>query len=230
MSKLYGLKRVSVMKLSKSRREFFDSEAEVWEDKHYPPEVRKNLEELISSEFCLSPDISVLDVGTGTGILIPFLTGILGSGGIICSFDLSFPMVRQAKRKLSRNQDGVLCADVHHIPFRSNVFDRVICFAAFPHFDDPAMAMSEMARVLAPGGRLIIAHLLSREELARHHASRNEVSMDLLPDDETFVKLAMMANLEVEKIEDRAGRFVLRAKKIERSWENVISAERSVVI
>lgn len=201
------------MKLSKSRREFFDQEAQVWEEKHYPPEVRRKLEELVLSEFSISPGMRILDVGTGTGILISLIRRILGETGILCSFDLSFPMVKEARKKLTRKRDGVFCADVHRLPFRNEVFDQVICFAAFPHFDDPALAVREMARVLVSGGRLIVAHLLSREELAHHHAARSEVAEDLLPDDETFVKLAEGADLAVEKIEDRPGRFVFKATK-----------------
>jgi len=201
------------MKKDRSKREFFDKEALIWEEKYYPSEVRQRLEELVVSEFSIVPGIRVLDVGTGTGILIPYLVRLLGGSGLICSFDLSFPMVCEAKKKLSRMQDGVLCADVHDLPFKSEVFDRVICFAAFPHFDEPEKAIGEMTRVIKPGGILVIAHLLSREELARHHASRNEVAEDLLPDDETFLRLAEVCGLRVEKIDDRPGRFVLRALK-----------------
>lgn len=199
--------------MGRDRREFFDKEAHTWEEKHYPPEVRKKLEELILSEFSISPGLKILDVGAGTGILIPFLATLLGSSGIICSFDISFPMIQQAKLKLSRKQDQVICADVHHIPFRSNIFDLVICFAAFPHFDNPEQAIREMARVLKMEGRLIIAHLLSREELARHHFGRCEVSRDLLPSDETFTEMAENAGLVVEKIVDIPGKFLFRAKK-----------------
>lgn len=200
--------------MERSRRKFFDREADTWEEKHYPDEVRIKLKELIDSEFLISEGLRVLDVGTGTGILIPFLIPLLGSYGIVCSFDLSFPMTRQAKLKLSRKQDQVLCADVHHIPFRPGVFDRVICFAAFPHFDNPELALKEMSRVLKTGGKLIIAHLLSRDELARHHSTTDEVSRDLLPEDKIFIKIAEEAGCVVEKIVDRPGRFVLRARKL----------------
>jgi len=201
------------MKESRSKKEFFDKEALVWEEKYYPPEVRQKLEDLVISEFSIIPGIRVLDVGTGTGILIPYLVKLLGNTGFICSLDLSFPMVCEAKKKLSRMQDGVVCADVHHLPFRSEAFDRVICFAAFPHFDEPKKAIGEMTRVIKPGGMLVIAHLLSREELAHHHASHSEVAKDLLPDDETFLHLADAYGLRVEKIDDRPGRFVLKAFK-----------------
>ncbi|MCX7823338.1 MAG: class I SAM-dependent methyltransferase [Syntrophobacterales bacterium] len=200
--------------MGRSRLEFFDREAHRWEEKHYPMEVRKRLEELVLSEFCVVPGTNVLDVGSGTGIIIPLVSNLLGPSGFLCSFDLSFPMIRKAKPKISRDQDGLLCADVHHIPLRSNVFDLVICFAAFPHFDNQELAIQEMARVLKKGGRLIIAHLLSREELARHHASRNEVRGDLLPSDEVFTELAKKAGLQVEKIIERSGCFLFRAIKV----------------
>jgi hypothetical protein len=77
-------------------------------------------------------------------------------------------MVRLARCKPLLEQDLVVQADSHHLPFDANTFDNVICFAAFPHFDDPDLALFEMARVARSGARVVIAHLLSREELARH--------------------------------------------------------------
>jgi hypothetical protein len=63
------------------------------------------------------------------------------------------------------------------------VFDRVICFAAFPRFDNPGQALQEMARVVKTGGAHIVAHLMSRKELAAHHGSHATVARDVLPPD-----------------------------------------------
>jgi ubiquinone/menaquinone biosynthesis C-methylase UbiE len=152
-------------------------------------------------------------MGTGPGVLIPYLREAIGPSGRICSFDLSLPMVRQARSKPLLAQDLVLQADCHRLPFAGGAFDNVICFAAFPHFNDPALALSEMARVAQPGARIVIVHLLSREELARHHGGHAAVADDILPDFERMRVSFHRAGLDDPIIEDRPGRYLATGEK-----------------
>jgi ubiquinone/menaquinone biosynthesis C-methylase UbiE len=196
----------------RAQRDFFDSRAREWEQNCYPKEVRVRLGELVP-EFDLKPAARVLDVGTGSGVLIPYIRHAIGLEGRLCAFDLSRPMVRQARMKPLLPLDLVLQADAQRLPFGAGVFDNVICFAAFPHFDDPALAVREMARVARSGARVVIAHLLSREELARHHGGHKAVADDILPDDELMSVFFREAGLEDPFIEDRPGRYLARARK-----------------
>lgn len=196
----------------RSRREFFDARASDWEATCYPEEVRGRLVELLSC-FGLAPGACVLDVGTGPGVLIPYLRRAVGPEGRVVAFDLSLPMVRKAREKPLAPHDLVVQADGHRLPFRRAVFDRVICFAAFPHFDDPGLALEEMGRVLKPGGSLVIAHLLSREELARHHGGHAAVADDVLPPAPVMEALFARAGLEPPSIEDCPGRYLACGRK-----------------
>ncbi len=195
-----------------NKQDFFDTHAENWEKVHYPSQVRKKLW-LLMQEFNITEGERILDVGTGTGILIPYLRKLIGDEGQICAFDLSFQMIRQAYSKIKRSDDMVLRADVHHIPFLSDVFDKVICFAAFPHFSDHLAALCEMGRVLRNGGSIIIAHLLSREELARHHGSHPSVAGDVLPDNQKMHTLFQKAGLKLLGITDIPGRYLAKGIK-----------------
>ena len=76
-------------------------------------------------------------MGTGPGILLPHLRSGVGKSGQTCAFDLSFEMLRSAAAKPLGPEDILVRADTHFIPFREGHFDRVICFAAFPHFATP---------------------------------------------------------------------------------------------
>lgn len=191
---------------------FFDTRAEHWEETCYPPPVRERLLKLIEA-FGITPEERVLDVGTGPGVLLPYLRDRVGPSGRLCAFDLSMQMLRQARQKPRAAQDTVLQADAHHIPFRDEMFDRVICFAAFPHFQDPRYALQEMSRVLNPGGHLIIAHLMSRKELAAHHASHASVATDVLPEHDHMKMLFVDARLSASDIVDRPGRYLARGVK-----------------
>jgi ubiquinone/menaquinone biosynthesis C-methylase UbiE len=194
------------------KQTFFDSRASDWEETCYPEPVRARLQEL-TKEFGVRRGEHVLDVGTGPGVLIPYLRARTGPPGRICAFDLSFEMTKQANRKERASDDMVIRADVHRIPFGDNAFDRVICFAAFPHFHDPGQAVHEMARVLKPEGELIIAHLMSREELARHHGGHEAVARDVLPGDRQMASLFLDAMLSRPDILNRPGRYLARGRK-----------------
>ena len=195
-----------------TKTSFFDSRAENWEETCYPAPVRARLRHLIR-EFGVRQGERVLDVGTGPGVLLPYLRRLVGASGQVCGFDLSLEMIRRACRKPRAPMDIFAQADVHSIPFNNNRFDRVICFAAFPHFKNPERAVQEMGRVLRAGGTLIIAHLMSREELAMHHASHASVARDVLPTDHEMKTLFVKANLSPPEIIDIPGRYLARGKK-----------------
>lgn len=187
--------------------DFFDHRAKNWEAHNYPPDVRKRLEELIPA-FGIRQGERVLDIGTGPGILIPYLQERVGAGGRICALDFSFGMARMARMKGGTTKDIVLRADVHHLPLRSQSQDRVICFAAFPHFADPLSALMEMSRVLVPGGVMVIAYLMSRRELEAHHAAHSSVARDVLPAPGKMRAMFAGAGLTAPNIVDVPGRYV----------------------
>lgn len=194
----------------KGKEEFFELRAASWEQTCYPPEVRARLEALLP-QFDIGPGEWVLDVGTGPGILIPYVQRLVGSEGRVVAFDLAGAMTVEAAKKCAAPWGLALQADVHAIPCRSGAFDRVLCFAAFPHFKNPLQSLREMARVLKPKGKLVIAHLLSREELARHHATHEEVRRDVLPDAQTMTFLITAAGLHLRTLVDESGRYLLKA-------------------
>lgn len=195
-----------------SQREFFNSRAEQWEAKCYPPPVRRRLEELVR-DFRISPGARVLDMGAGSGVLQPYLRSLLGSRGTLLAFDISENMLRQARKKELSPRDMFFQGDALHLPLHPESFDHVICFAAFPHFPDPEQALREMARVAKRGGEVVIAHLMSREELARHHGTHDTVADDVLPDASTMGGLFQAAGLDAPEVVDRPGRYLARARK-----------------
>ena len=194
------------------RAVFFDERAAKWEENCYPPEARARLRELLPY-FGLRPGAAVLDLGAGTGILAPYLRDILSAEGMIVSLDVSFEMARLAAMKDSYGKGGVLQATAMRLPLRDASMDTALCFAAFPHFEDKLVALTEMFRVLKPGGNVVVAHLLSRAELSRHHGGCSAVANDKLPDDDGMRGLFLAAGFQVPEIVDIPGRYIARSAK-----------------
>ena len=150
------------------RRTFFDRHAGSWDERFHDADERARLSELVDS-FGLAAGDAVLDVGTGTGVLLPFLREAIGHEGRLAAMDFSFNMLQQAGERRKSAEATFLNGGVESIPFCSRQFDFVTCFAAFPHFPNKGKALLEMVRVLRPGGKLAIAHLKSAEEINRLH-------------------------------------------------------------
>jgi ArsR family transcriptional regulator len=100
-----------------------------------------------------------LDIGTGTGRLLELLAPKIGSG---LGIDASRAMLALARVRLARQEFshlGVRLADMYALPLASRSFDLVLMQMVLHYADPPAQALAEAARVLAPGGRLIVVDL-----------------------------------------------------------------------
>ena len=189
------------------RAAFFDERASTWEERCYPPGARESLRQLVPL-FGVKKGDTMLDMGTGTGILAPYLRELAGPEGMLLSMDVSMEMLRHAAQKEAYDNGLLMQATAMRLPVQDASIDIVICFAAFPHFSDKQYALNEMYRVLRPGGRLCIAHLLSREELSRHHGGHCAVAEDKLPDDHAMRGLFTEAGFPAPAITDIPGRYL----------------------
>jgi ubiquinone/menaquinone biosynthesis C-methylase UbiE len=175
--------------------------------------VREKLPSLVAS-FNLASGAMVLDMGTGPGTLVPYLQDAIGPSGRVFPFDLSLEMLRQARVKLGPAAPSPVQATAMRLPFRDASFHAVVCFAAFPHFEDKGAALSEMARVAKPGAPVIIAHLLSRAELMAHHGAHSAVARDALPEEDRMRDLFLLAGLPDPVIIDAPGRYLAICRKL----------------
>lgn len=200
------------MDLETQRAQFFDERAEKWEETCYPDTVRERLWPVVAG-FGLPIGGRVLDMGTGPGTLIPYLRRAIGPEGRIMAFDAAPGMVEVARFKCVDGRTEVVCASAMDMPFESEAFDAVVCFAAFPHFSDKALALREMVRVAKSGAPVIIAHLLGRAQLAAHHGAHPAVADDHLPDDVTMCALFLQAGLPAPQVTDLENYYEAKARK-----------------
>jgi len=124
--------------------------------------------------------VHVLDVACGTGVL--FLDYLKRGAASVTGIDISPEMARIAASKFP--QVNVLCGDVEETAF-DRQFDCIMVYNAFPHFQSPNRLIKTLAGLVKPGGRLSVAHGMSRAALTNHHAGRaSEVSIDLMHEEQ----------------------------------------------
>lgn len=102
---------------------------------------------------------SVLDLACGTGLYSRELARRVPSG-VVVGLDRSLPMLGEATRRASHEGLANLIwihGDAAHLPLESARFDLVICCGALHLFTDVAGVLKEIARVLKPSGRLVVA-------------------------------------------------------------------------
>jgi ArsR family transcriptional regulator len=151
-------------------RDFFAGIAHRWDEirhQYEHPDIR-----LGAVGALVDRNLKVLDIGTGTGAMLPVFGAHVG---LTVAVDNSEAMLARAQDLCRREQlQGIsLCnADVARLPFASGAFDAVNCSMVLHHVDSPAAAVAEMARVTQPAGKVMVTGFTRhdqdwmREELA----------------------------------------------------------------
>jgi ubiquinone/menaquinone biosynthesis C-methylase UbiE len=107
----------------------------------------------------LKPDDVILDVGTGTGLMLPWIAEHLTSGKVI-GIDLSEKMLARARERVKECgfEDRVELSyeDAEGMSFQDGMFDKVIASYALTTIPDPVKMISEIYRVLKPKGQAVI--------------------------------------------------------------------------
>ena len=152
------LKSVLARRPSKSQ-EFFESAAGQWD------KLRRELfggaSYLQALPAFLDPSWRVADLGCGTGqvsaALAPFVARV-------AAVDRSGEMLQTARRRLREfaNVD-VRRGELEAVPLDDDAFDAAILMLVLHHVADPAAVLREAARILAPGGKLVIGDMLPHD-------------------------------------------------------------------
>lgn len=196
------------------KKSFFNQMAEGWDERFYTQEMRERLPQLVSL-FQLQKRARILDVGAGTGGIIPYLLEAIGPEGSLWAIDYAEEMVKIGRMKFQKESRVIFeLASVENLPYKDQFFDHVVCFGAFPHFEDKKEALEEMGRVLKTGGTLIIAHALSSVALRSHHQNCGPVSTDFLPEEGEMRSLLGKAGFQVKRLIDEPKRYLCEGEKI----------------
>ena len=105
----------------------------------------------------------VLEVGVGTGISLPDYSRATR----LCGVDISEPMLRKAQERVTEfqlnNVEGLWVMDAEHLTFPDNSFDVVVAQYVVTTVPNPEATLDEFARVLKPGGEIVLVSRVGAE-------------------------------------------------------------------
>ena len=175
-----------------------------------PKEVQQRLRAIVG-KVQLKRGERVLDVGTGTGVLIPLIRSYEIEDVVGC--DLSSGMLTVAE-KLHRDVT-FWCGDVVDLPDHLGLFDVVFVNAVFGNLWDQRAALSRINEVLKQGGRICISHPLGSRYVAELQRSDPRRTPHTLPDPEDLLGMIYHLSLQLTHYEDERDLYVAVLAKTE---------------
>lgn len=175
-------------------REFFNNVAFEWDKMCNHDDVKlKKIIDLSS----IRNNAKILDVGTGTGILLSYL--LEKSPLQITAIDISENMIVVAKEKYKGNGVEFIVKDI--MEFNETGFDYIFIYSAYPHFNNKEALFKHLLARLNKDGKIIIAHSESKEKINQIHSKNDTVKHDVLPAAEVTTKI-MSKYFTIDKVID----------------------------
>ncbi|KIA60944.1 methyltransferase domain-containing protein [Nocardia vulneris] len=108
--------------------------------------------------LALRPGERAVDIGSGTGSEVLAFADVVGADGVAVGVEPDPNLLASAERRAA--QTGSIAkfhsGDAYGLPFGADSFDAALCERVFQHLTAPARAANEIARVLRPGGRVVV--------------------------------------------------------------------------
>lgn len=194
-----------------NQKDFFNSMAEKW-DSMCHHDLNK-INEILDLADIRQGD-TILDVGTGTGIMIPCLISRIGNTGEVTAIDVADKMIEAAKNKYSYSNVNYIVGDVFNSDLPVEYFDVIMCYSVFPHFEYKLTAIEKLGKFLKSGGKIVICHSQSRNEINHMHKNSSPViSRDYLPDADTIKGYFSRYNFDTVADIDTQRMFVVIGQK-----------------
>src|SRR5450756_679336 len=203
------MKRIFSRRCRMADDALFDSKADTYDSWYMTPlgAYEDELESaLVFKHVGVVRGKTVLDVGCGTGL---YSIRLSEGGADITAVDISSKMIEIARRKAQDRGQYIWYdqADMAKLPYENRTFDMVVSITALEFAADPLLALMEMARVLRPGGKLVVGVLNNDSPWAdarREHAKREESIYCLLYTSDAADDLLCV---------DLGGRRIIKKKK-----------------
>lgn len=201
---------LSKRKKNPKQMEFFDERAGNWDQMSIHDQDKV---EYITDLLNIRGGMQIMDVGTGTGVMIPHYLSRLKDGHVT-AVDFSANMIEVAKSKYPESEIlSYRVMDIYDLEDR-DIYDIVVCYSCFPHFPDPLKAVRVLVRSLKTGGSFCIAHSSSKEHINHvHETGGAEICTDYLPDIDVMCEIYRMNGLDIEFTRDDDDYYIAIGKK-----------------
>lgn len=193
-------------------RNFFNKLAPTWDDNEMlstPEKVN-----LILDFFDIKKGQRVLDLGTGTGVLLPYIAERIGKEGAIIAVDYSSGMLDRARHKFSSLEPK---PEFLNIDFETEnlegEYDRIILYCVYPHLHTPVDTLKWLINVnLKEDGIISIAFPCSEEFINNIHREKHSES-DMLPSAATLASFFQANGLKAEVASATPASYVVNIRK-----------------
>jgi ubiquinone/menaquinone biosynthesis C-methylase UbiE len=196
-------------------KDFFNSRAATWDENVVEKDVAKL--RAMADRLDIAEGDTVLDIGTGTGVFVPFLLGKLGPEGRLVCLDFAEEMLKIAEDKGFKGNIEYICADIEDSGLPDESYDAVVCYSVFPHFENKPKVLKEIHRVLIKRGRFYICHTSSRHDINEIHRSLPDVSNHLFPENDETYRMIEDAGFGGIDISDTEEYYLVKARKNDRN-------------
>lgn len=187
---------------------YFDSVAAEWDSREVMSVPKRIIG--ILDKMQIEPGMSVLDLGTGTGVLVPYILMRIGKRGRLRAVDASTAMLFQAERKYAHLTSYQIFEhrDVEVSP-DTRQYDRIIMYCVYPHLENPEMCVERMvSRNLKIKGRLYIAFPANADYINQIH-QRNHMNNNYLPTPHELVKCFCRRGLKAQVVSDSLSEYIV---------------------
>jgi ubiquinone/menaquinone biosynthesis C-methylase UbiE len=155
-------------------QEYFHSQAGDWDRIRALHVAEADVEAAMRAALGRAPIDLLVDIGTGTGRILEVLADQYAQG---LGYDLSPAMLAYARTKLERagiSHAHVRQGDIYDLPLADGSAGAVVMHQILHFLSDPARAISEAARLLAPGGRMVIVDFAPHDNEFLRETQRHE--------------------------------------------------------
>jgi len=193
-------------------RDYFDALAPRWDSLPSPANASERVRRFV--ERAVPPSAGrVLDIGSGTGLLLEHLKRARPGLRAVVEVDLAEAMLREARAKGDASASFV-CADATRLPLAVSSFDAVLCFGVLPHLHDLDMACRGFLAALKPGGVLAVGHMMDSATLNDFHAALDgPVSGDRIDTAATLARRLTALGARVDVVEEEPGWYFIAAAR-----------------